>query len=219
MFPECLIGVFSRPEMSTEKEQQLVEGAMSIFMRFGIKSVNMDDVARQLGVSKKTLYLYFKDKEDLLSKVVERHSSEEQASIAGIISKKLSAIEEMFEIMHWVLSILSKIHPSVKFDLEKYHPQLGNAMKIERAQVVHGCILNNLKKGKKEGTYRKDLDAEIITRIYLARIDAFLDPAIFPFDRFKPVDVYKQLFQYHIHGIASEKGIVQLETIMKQKRK
>lgn len=205
--------------MSTEKEKQLIEGAMSIFMRYGIKSVNMDDVARQLGVSKKTLYQYFEDKEDLLSKVVLRHSSDERDSIDGIVSKKLSAIEEMFEIMHWVLSILSKIHPSVKFDLEKYHPQLAATMKLERAQVVHGCILNNLKKGKKEGTYRKDLDAEIITRIYLARIDAFLDPAIFPFDQFKPVDVYKELFQYHIHGIASQKGIEQLETIMKQKRK
>lgn len=205
--------------MSNEKEQQLIEGAMSIFMRYGIKSVNMDDVARQLGVSKKTLYLYFKDKEDLLGKVVRLHSSDEQASIHGIVSKNLSAIEEMFEIMHWVLSILSKIHPSVKFDLEKYHPQLAQAMKMARATVVHNCILNNLKKGKKEGTYRKDLDAEIITRIYLARIDAFLDPEIFPFDQFKPVDVYKELFQYHIHGIASQKGIEQLESIMKQKRK
>ena len=192
---------------------------MSIFMRFGIKSVNMDDVARQLSVSKKTLYQYFKDKEDLLGKVVKRHCLDERASIDSIVSKKLSAIEEMFEIMHWVLSILSKIHPSVKFDLDKYHPQLGNAMKLERAEVVHGCILNNLKKGKKEGTYRKDLDAEIITRIYLARIDAFLDPEIFPFDQYKPVDVYKELFRYHIHGIASAKGIEQLETIMKQKRK
>jgi AcrR family transcriptional regulator len=205
--------------MQNEKEQQLVEGAMALFMRFGIKSVNMDDVARQLGVSKKTLYLYFKDKEDLLGKVVQRHCSMEDESIAHIVSKKLSAIEEMFEIMHWVISLLSKIHPSVKFDLEKYHPELGNTMKRARAQVVHSCILNNLKKGKKEGTYRKDLDAEIITRIYLARIDAFLDPEIFPFHRFKPVDVYKELFQYHIHGIASEKGIEQLEQIMKQKRK
>lgn len=218
MFPECLPVVFSRPEMPTDKEQQLIEGAMSIFMRYGIKSVNMDDVARQLGVSKKTLYLYFKDKEDLLSQVVRRHCSMERDSISAIVSKKLSAIEEMFEIMHWVLGIISKIHPSVKFDLEKYHPELGNTMKIARAEVVHGCILNNLKKGKKEGTYRKDLDAEIITRIYLARIDAFLDPEIFPFDRYKPVDVYKEVFQYHIHGIANAKGIEQLETILKQKR-
>jgi len=205
--------------MSTDKEQQLIEGAMSIFMRYGIKSVNMDDIARQLGVSKKTLYQYFEDKEDLLGKVVQRHCSMEEESIAAIASKKLSAIEEMFEIMHWVISIISKIHPSVKFDLEKYHPELGNTMRLARAQVVHGCILNNLKKGKKEGAYRKDLDAEIITRIYLARIDAFLDPAIFPFEQFKPVDVYKELFQYHIHGIASTKGIEQLETILKQKRK
>ena len=219
MFPKCFAGVYSRPEMTTDKEQQLIEGAMALFMRYGVKSVNMDDVARQLGVSKKTLYLYFKDKEDLLSKVVQRHCFMEEESISTIVSKKLNAIEEMFEIMHWVISLISKIHPSVKYDLEKYHPALANTMKLARAKVVHGCILNNLKKGKKEGTYRKDLDAEIITRIYLARIDAFLDPEIFPFDQYKPVDVYKELFQYHIHGIASATGIEQLELIMKQKRK
>ena len=205
--------------MSTEKEKQLIEGAMSIFMRFGIKSVNMDDVARQLGVSKKTLYLYFKDKEDLLGRVVDCHCTREDESITAILSKKLSAIEEMFEIMHWVIGILSKIHPSVQYDMEKYHPALAVSMKASRSRVVHASMLSNLKKGQKEGTYRKDLDAEIITRIYLARIDAFLDPEIFPFDQYKPVDVYKELFQYHIHGIASQKGIEQLESIMKQKRK
>jgi AcrR family transcriptional regulator len=205
--------------MSPVKEQQLIEGAMYIFMRFGIKSVNMDDVARQLSVSKKTLYQYFSDKEDLLSRVVDCHCSREDESITAIHSKKLPAIEEMFEIMHWVIGILNKIHPSVQYDMEKYHPALAVKMKASRGRVVHASMLSNLKRGMKEGTYRKDLDAEIITRIYLARIDAFLDPEIFPFDQYKPVNVYKELFRYHIHGIASAKGIEQLEIIMKQKRK
>lgn len=205
--------------MSTLKEQQLIEGAMALFMRYGIKSVNMDDVARQLGVSKKTLYLYFKDKEDLLSRVVSCHCNREDESITSIHSKKLSAIEEMFEIMHWVIGILSNIHPSVQYDLEKYHPELATTMKANRGRVVMGSMLSNLKKGQKEGTYRKDFDAEVITRIYLSRMDAFLDPNLFPFDQYKPVDVYKESFQYHIRGIASEKGIEQLEAILKQKRK
>lgn len=205
--------------MSVEKEKQLVEGATSIFMRFGVKSVNMDDIARQLGVSKKTLYQFFNDKEDLLGRVVERHCSNEDTSISAIHSKKLPAIEEMFEMMYWVISILSKIHPSVQYDLEKYHPGLALKMKASRGRVVHASMLSNLKKGVKEGTYRKDINAEIITRIYLSRIDAFLDPEIFPFDQYKAVDVYKEIFQYHIHGIASAKGIEQLEHIMKQKRK
>jgi AcrR family transcriptional regulator len=215
VFLRCIFA----PAMSTDKEQQLIEGAMSIFMRYGIKSVNMDDVARQLGVSKKTLYLYFNDKEDLLSRVVNCHCKREDESITNIHAKKLTAIEEMFEIMHWVIGILSNIHPSVQYDMEKYHPELAVSMKANRGRVVMGSMLSNLKKGQKEGTYRKDFDAEVITRIYLSRMDAFLDPNLFPFDRYKPVDVYKELFQYHIRGIASAKGIEQLETIMKHKRK
>jgi len=218
MFPECLWVVFSRPQMSTEKEKQLIEGAMSIFMRFGIKSVNMDDVARQLGVSKKTLYLYFKDKEDLLGKVVRRHSSDEQASIDGIVSKKLSAIEEMFEIMHWVLGILNKVHPAVQYDLEKYHPQLALKMKQHRADIVNKCILKNLLKGQKEGLYRKDFNPDIITWLYLVRVESFLDPEVFPFDQFKAANVYRESFQYHIRGIASDEGLIQLNKMMKKNK-
>jgi AcrR family transcriptional regulator len=205
--------------MSPNKEQQLIEGSMALFMRYGIKSVNMDDVARQLSISKKTLYLYFKDKEDLLSRVVQCHITREDESITRILSKKLSAIEEMFEIMHWVIGILSNIHPSVQYDMEKYHPELAASMKVNRGRVVMGSMLSNLKKGQKEGTYRKNFDVEVITRIYISRIDSILDPNLFPFDQFKPVDVYKELFQYHIRGIASEKGMEQLEAILKQKRK
>ncbi|MFN5295201.1 MAG: TetR/AcrR family transcriptional regulator, partial [Flavobacteriales bacterium] len=109
--------------MSSEKEIQLIQGAMALFMRLGVKSVNMDDVARHLGVSKKTLYLHFKDKEDLIRRVIDLHCSMEDSSLAAIQAKNLPAIDEMFEIMHWVLSILSKVNPSVQFDLDKYHPE------------------------------------------------------------------------------------------------
>ena len=192
---------------------------MSIFMRYGIKSVNMDDVARQLGVSKKTLYLYFKDKEDLLSHVVHHHCSLEQESISAIVSKKLSAIEEMFEIMHWVLSILSKVNPSVQFDLDKYHPEQSRKLKESRHRVVYGCMLSNMKKGQKEGMYRKDFHADVIAKVYISRMDVLFDPVIFPFGEYQLTDLYKEVFQYHIRGIASAKGIEQLEHMLKQKRK
>jgi AcrR family transcriptional regulator len=202
--------------MSTRKENTLVEGAMTIFMRYGIKSVNMDDISRQLSISKKTLYQYFTDKEDLLSQVLDLHMSSEERNINEITAKKLPAIAEMFEIMHWVLGILGKVHPAVQYDLEKYHPQLSLRMKQHRAETVNKCIMRNLLKGQKEGTYRKDFDPDIITRLYLVRVESFLDPEIFPFEQFKAVNVYRESFQYHIRGIASEEGLIQLNKMMKK---
>jgi TetR/AcrR family transcriptional regulator, cholesterol catabolism regulator len=200
------------------KESTLVEGAMSIFMRFGIKSVNMDDIAKQLSISKKTLYQYFSDKEDLLSRALDLHMTTEESSIKEIISKKLSAIDEMFEIMHWVLGILNKVHPAVQYDLEKYHPQLALKMKQHRADIVNKCILKNLLKGQKEGLYRKDFNPDIITRLYLVRVESFLDPEVFPFDQFKAANVYRESFQYHIRGIASDEGLIQLNKMMKKNK-
>lgn len=200
------------------KESILVERAMSIFMRFGIKSVNMDDISKQLSISKKTLYQFFSDKEDLLARALDLHMTTEESSIKEITSRKLSAIDEMFEIMHWVLGILNKVHPAVQYDLEKYHPQLALKMKQYRAEIVNKCILKNLLKGQKEGTYRKDFNPEIITRLYLIRVESFLDPTIFPFEEFKAANVYRESFQYHIHGIASEEGLVQLNKMMKKNK-
>lgn len=204
--------------MNSSKESALVEGAMSIFMRYGIKSVNMDDISKQLSVSKKTLYQFFRDKEDLLAHVLDLHMSSEEKNIKEISSRKLPAIEEMFEIMHWVLSILNKVHPAVQYDLEKYHPELSKKMKHHRAEIVNNCILKNLRKGQKEGMYRKDFDPEIITRLYLLRVESFLDPDIFPFEEFKASNVYRESFQYHIRGIASEEGLVQLNKMMKKNK-
>jgi AcrR family transcriptional regulator len=205
--------------MLSEKEIQLIEGAMALFMRLGVKSVNMDDVASHLGVSKKTLYLYFKDKEDLIRRVIDLHCLNEDKSIEAIQAKNLPAIDEMFDIMYWVLSILSKVNPSVQFDLDKYHPEQSRKMKESRHRVVYGCMLSNMKKGQKEGMYRKDFHADVIAKIYITRMDVLFDPAVFPFGEYPLTDLYKEVFQYHIRGIASAKGIEQLETIMKQKRK
>jgi hypothetical protein len=121
--------------------------------------------------------------------------------------------------MHWVLSILSKVNPSVQFDLDKYHPEESRKLKESRHKVVYGCMLSNMKKGQKEGMYRKDFHADVIAKIYISRMDILFDPVVFPFGEYQLTDLYKEVFQYHIRGIASAKGIEQLEHMLKQKRK
>jgi len=105
--------------MSENKEHKLLEGARKIFMQYGIKSVSMDDMAKHLGMSKKTLYVYVKDKEDLVSKTLFHHCSIEDSQISSICGRGLNAIDEQFEIMYWVVGMLSNVHPSILFDLQK----------------------------------------------------------------------------------------------------
>jgi TetR/AcrR family transcriptional regulator, cholesterol catabolism regulator len=198
-----------------EKGQKIISGAADIFMKFGVKSLTMDDVAKHLGVSKKTLYLYVTDKDDLVDKSVTSFCAREDRDITAICAKGLNAIDENFEIMHWVLSVLHQIHPAVSFDIEKYHPDVFKKMVAHRQERIYSCIFHNLKKGQKEGFFRKDLNADIIAKLYIGRIDRLFDQNLFPITQYKIADVYKEEFKYHIRGVASAKGIEYLETKMK----
>ncbi len=198
-----------------DKAQKIIQGASEIFMRFGVKSLNMDDVAKHLGVSKKTLYLYVADKDDLVGKSVTCFCKKEDHDIAAICSKGLNAIDENLEIMQWVLSVLQQVHPSVSYDIEKYHPTVYKKMVADRQQRIYSCIFHNLKKGQKEGYFRKDFNADIVAKLYIARIDSLFDQDVFPASHYKITDVYKEEFRYHIRGVASAKGIEYLEAKMK----
>ena len=111
-----------------EKEKEIILAASEVFMRLGIKSVNMDDISRQLGISKKTLYKYVSDKNDLVKKVVQTLMDMEDEAILEIQSKNLNAIEENLEIMKYIVGMLNNLHPSVMFDMEKYHPTVMKDM-------------------------------------------------------------------------------------------
>lgn len=198
-----------------EKELRLLENASTIFMRYGIKSVNMDDMAKHLSMSKKTLYQYVKDKEDLVNKVVTLFTDNEHLHVKGILEKGYNAIEESLEIMKWVSSVLQNVHPSVIYDLQKYHPEVALRLNKTQEETICGSILHNLKKGQKEGLYRKDFNAEIIAKVYAARIDQMLRELIYPLEQFKLSDIYKEIFKYHIHGVASPAGLEHLKEKMK----
>lgn len=198
-----------------EKELKIIQGATKIFMQYGIKSVNMDDMARHLGVSKKTLYVVVKDKEELIRKSIIGYCDLEDKQVESICNKGLNAIDESLEIMKMVTTMLQNVHPSVIYDMEKYHPEIFSDLKSSRNQTIFNCMLSNMQKGQKEGLYRKDFNPEIITRLYMSHVDVMLNQHLFPFDKWSLVDIYKEAFAYHIRGIASPKG----EEYLKQKLK
>jgi len=201
------------------KENKILLEATKVFMQYGIKSVNMDDLARHLSISKKTLYQFFTDKEDIVRKAVASHCMREDQDVQSICHKGLNAIDEMLEIMQFVLGILKNIHPSVQFDLQKYHPDVYRAMKENRDRAVFDCMMQNTKKGQREGYYRKDFNAEVINKVYIGRMDLIFDQSMFPVEQFTLTSLYKEMFSYHIRGIASEKGLEFLDLKLKSKKR
>lgn len=215
----CVLGSYLCPAMETEnREQHIIAEAGKVFMRLGIRSVNMDDIAQHLRISKKTLYQYVKDKNELVLKAVGRITTQHRECILGICARGHNAIDESFEITRFVASQVGQIHPSVHFDLQKYHPDAWDLLQSTERADIYQCIANNLKKGIEEGLYREDLNIDVIARIYISRFDVTFDGQLFPADQYRFEEVIWELFRYHTRGIASDKGVKYLVKKVKKER-
>ena len=179
-------------------------------MQLGIKSVTMDEVARHLGISKKTLYKYVNDKNDLVKKSLDYSCELEQGEIQKICDKQQNAIDESFEISNYVFNHIRSMHPSIVFDLQKYHTEAWKEFTAFKKEQINQCYMNNIEKGIKEGLYRENVNGEIVTKFYTSRFEIMFDPEYFPQEEFDPAETYLEIFRYHIRGIASEKGIAYL---------
>ncbi len=201
-----------------ERGQQIIEQAGKVFMRLGVRSVNMDDIAQHLRISKKTLYQYVKDKNELVQRAVQQICDHHRSCICSIRSKDLNAIDENFEIARFIAGQLGQMHPSIHFDLQKYHAEAWDLLqRTERADIFE-CVTANMEKGIEQGLYREDLNIPVIARIYIARFDATFDGELFPANEFNFDDVVWEMFRYHIRGIASEKGSKYLIKKVKKER-
>lgn len=203
---------------SDEKHLEIIQGARKTFMTLGVKSVTMDDVARNIGISKKTLYKYVKDKTDLLVQTMKGFQQFELELIMGVINQKLNAIDENFEISKIVVSHLSEVHPSVMFDLQKFHPSVMKVFESYKEETIHGWLIDNMERGMKEGYYRSDLNTEIIAKYYIAQMDFCFNGDLFPRSKYSMKEIYLEMFRYHIRGIASEKGVKFLADKIKREK-
>ncbi len=166
----------------------------------------MSDIAAQLGMSKKTIYLYIVNKNDLVQRIVEKHIENERKMCAQASETAEDALQEMFSISIQVQRDIENMNPSLLFDLRKYHFQVWKQYEAYRKEFVLSLMKNNLERGKSEGIYRKNLDTEIISRIHIGNLNVFSDDEILPPDQFPRPIVHKEFVMYHLYGIVSDKG-------------
>lgn len=206
-------------EPMDERGQRILEDSTKVFWKFGIKSVTMDDVATRLGISKKTLYQYFTDKNDLVDRVLKHVSCAYKNSIDAVRAReKQNAIDELYAVTTTLATQMDGIHPSIHFDLEKYHPEAFNNMRANKRREIFECTTDNMTRGINEGLYREDLNIPMIATIYIARFDMVFDGTLFPPDKFSLNDLHWEIFRYHVRGIASKKGLDYLEKKLTKER-
>jgi AcrR family transcriptional regulator len=192
---------------------QIIQAAFDLFMKYGVRSVSMDDLANQLGMSKKTIYGAFESKETLIQKVINRHLQSDQKNIQHITANANDAIEEMFAISQHVLQSIMQIKPSLIFDLKKFYPMCWELIEKEHFAFIKNTIEQNIVRGQAEGLYRQEINADIIAKLYVGKSNSIVNPEIFPITEYDLAALIKEMWTYHLNGIVSEAGKAKLKSI------
>ncbi len=188
------------------KVLHILEQVKKLYQRYGIKSVTMDDVASHLCISKKTLYEHFTDKEDLVRKVLLLGHERQCAFMDDLESQNLNAIEEVFMVYKMINNMFLEYNPSMDYDIRKYYPDLFGKIKEIRRKRLYESAYKNMKKGKKEGLYRKDLNETIIAKLHVFRTESLFDNDMFSIEDLTSFKMFHEIFVYHLQGILSEDG-------------
>jgi AcrR family transcriptional regulator len=185
--------------------ERIIQGGEELFLRAGIKSVTMDDIARHLGMSKKTIYLFFKDKNELVMALVRKKLNDDKEQMSALISRSGNVIEEMINMMKCSEEIFSRINPIVVHDLQKYHPEAWKQFQGFKADVLIHTLEQLLSKGIKQGYIRPEIDVKILARMRVSQVEMGFNAAMFPVAEFNTWKVQQQFLEHFIYGICTLK--------------
>jgi len=195
----------------TEEYQDILKKVFALYIKYGIKSVTMDDVAQELGISKKTLYQIVRDKHDLVERVASTERKWQMRSFEQVLDSGLNAIEQLIVVIRTVNRIMKEYSSTYLYDLKKYYPELYRNFRQEGREKMYDSMVHNIKQGKKEGLYRKNLDEVIIAKLYMTRVEAIQDSEIFSESEIHSPGFFREVLVYHIRGMATEKGLQVLQ--------
>ncbi len=201
---------------ATENTNRIAEKALKLFMQFGSRSVSMDDIAEALGISKKTIYQYYADKDALVSDVVNNILQHNCDECEADKNKALNAIHEGFLAINQTTEFFGRINPVFVYDLKKYHPKAYKTFIDFKSDYLFNIIKTNIEWGVREGLYRQDLNIDILS---VFRVESILIPFLPDFySKIKSsiADAHQEVFCHFLYGIATQKGVALIDKYKKE---
>lgn len=189
------------------RTSEIIVQALEVFQRFGIKSVSMDDLSRHMGMSKKTLYQHFDDKNQLVEVSLNHLLETDYCSMKNIEEQQLNAIDQMFALYRHVSTTVRNHNPVLEFDLQRYYPQIYKKLRDRTRSQMHQIMLSNLGKGKAEGLYRSNLNENIIAKLFVLRMENLMHTDLVSAEELYSEAFFIETYRYHLFGILSEAGL------------
>jgi len=191
--------------------ERILDTALRLFRTFGIKSITMQDIARDCGISKKTVYESFADKQELVEEVTRFMIAAHGNNLEVCSANGKDAIDELVSSLRFTETFAKSINPVLLHELEKYHPTAWKTIADFKKDYVTKAISDNLDRGIREGLYRSDISIHIMSHMRLMQLDAAFSPVSYPAAEFDLHEVMYQVTEHYIRGIATPEGARRLE--------
>ncbi len=195
-------------------KQQILVTASELFLNLGFKSVTMDDIAKELGVSKKTLYTHYENKTKLVEAATMHVFNTVSCGIEDICALNKNPILELYEIKRMLMEHLNNEKTSPQYQLQKYYPKIYNTLHKKQYQIMYECVLRNVEKGVKQKIYRENLNIGFVAKIYFSGVTSLKDHRLFPEKEFPVLELMDNYLEYHLRGIVTPKGRKMLNQII-----
>lgn len=187
-------------------KERIKQKAHDLFMQYGVRSVTMDEIAVQLGVSKKTLYQYYADKDELVDAVIIDILGVNETRCTKDRNLAKNAIHEVFLAIDMMQEMFQDMNPSVLFELERYYPKAFEKFKKHKYSFLYKILQENIERGMAEEIYRPDIDVEILVKARLENMMLPFNQLVFPKNKYNLIKVETELTTHFLYGLATTKG-------------
>ena len=202
-----------------EAREKILVRAHELFNRFGIRRVTMDEIALKAGISKKTIYQSFENKDELVDAVLGEHLNKNLTLCGGNKDKAENAVHEIILNIDAVQELMGEMNPTVFYDLEKYHHSAFLKLYQHKNSFMFKTVKENLEWGIKDGLYREDLNVDVMTKIRLETMFLPFNQDVFPYAKYNLADVERQTLEHYLYGIATVKAHKLIDKYKQQRAK
>ena len=188
-------------------KNKIIAKCEELFLELGFKNVTMDDIAYAMGISKKTIYIHFSNKTELIKNVVFSVLEFFHKNIEQIIKEAVNPIEELYDIKMFVMNYLKNERGSTQFQLKKYYPNIFEQLEVKKFQKMHSSVEKGLKKGIKLNLFRDNIDVGFISRVYFMGMTGIRNTDVFSEEDFSKNYLMESYLEYHLRAIVTAKGL------------
>ncbi len=190
-----------------EIKERILAKATEMCFRYGIRSVTMDDIAKELGISKKTIYTHFADKDEIIFQIMENEMSKDKCEWDELGKTSNNIIEKMINAQNLMKKTMEGMNPSIFLDIKRFHPRAWGLFQEHKHEFILKTITDDINKGIEEGLFRTNMNVDFMGRYRMEQVEMGFDPVVFPPEKFNMAEIQTTLMDHFIRGILTEKGL------------